>query len=269
MMLINGVAQHQLDARDRAIQFGDGCFTTARVRQGKVVWHNAHLMRLKQACQRLMIAQTDWTKLDKEMRRLASQQDQAVLKIIITRGAGGRGYSMAGCGSPVRILSCSPYPTHYSGLRESGAHLMLVSTPLGSNPVLAGLKHLNRLEQILIRAELDAKTADEALVLDTEGRLVECCAANLFWRKGKQLFTPDLSRCGVAGLARHHLIQQAQLLGWTVAFVRETPEVLSDAEEVFICNALMPLVPVIQAETYRFTSRAFYHQLTENNDDWK
>lgn len=269
MMLINGVAQHQLDASDRAIQFGDGCFTTARIRRGKVVWHEAHLARLKLACQRLMIEQTDWSQLDSEMCTLASQQDDAVLKVIITRGAGGRGYSMAGCGLPTRILSCAPYPAHYPALRERGARLARVSTPLGSNPVLAGLKHLNRLEQVLIRAELDAKPADEALVLDTEGRLVECCAANLFWRKGTQLFTPDLSLCGVAGLARQHLIQQAQTLGWPVAYVRQTPDALSDADEVLICNALMPLVPVIQAETYRYQSREFYHQLTTNNDEWK
>ncbi|PIJ51941.1 aminodeoxychorismate lyase [Erwinia sp. OLTSP20] len=269
MILINGIAQHQLAASDRGLQFGDGCFTTARVRHGRVIWQPAHLARLKEACQRLIIAFEQWPALDREMQTLAAQHDEAVLKVVITRGSGGRGYSPAGCGDATRIVRCSAYPEHYAALREKGVRLMQVKTPLGLNPLLAGLKHLNRLEQVLIRNELDASTADEALVLDTQGWLVECCAANLFWRKGKQLFTPDLTRCGVAGLARHRLIQQAKTLGWTVACVRETPAVLRDADEVLICNALMPLLPVYQAETYRYSSREFYHQLTANHDEWK
>lgn len=268
MMLINGTATTQLMAADRGLQFGDGCFTTARVVAGGVVWLDAHLARLQQACQRLRISGIDWVQLQAEMQQLVQDQAHAVLKVILTRGAGGRGYSPAGCQMPTRLLTLSPYPAHYLALREQGALLCQATTPLGINPALAGLKHLNRLEQVLIRSELDEQGADEALVLDSDGWLVECCAANLFWRKGKQLFTPALNRCGVNGLARQQLLQDCAQLGYPVAEVRERPATLQDADEVLICNALMPLLPVRQTGDRHYASRTVYQQLTTHNNQW-
>ncbi len=151
---------------------------------------------------------------------------------------------------------------------KQGVKLCRVNTALGINPALAGLKHLNRLEQVLIKAELEAKEADEALVLDTAGLLVECCAANLFWRKGKQLFTPDLSGCGVAGVARQRLLRLAERLGYRVAQVRAAPETLDRADEVLISNALLPLLPVRQIEFRHYSCRDFYHQLTAEHHEW-
>lgn len=268
MMLINGCATTQLAAADRGLQFGDGCFTTARVVNGEVVWLEAHLQRLQQACLRLRIAFSERQTLAAEMQQLAQGQAQAVLKVIITRGAGGRGYSPAGCSALTRLLSLSPYPAHYPALREQGARLSLVSTPLGINPALAGIKHLNRLEQVLIRSELDERGGDEALVLDSDGWLVECCAANLFWRKGNQLFTPDLSRCGVDGLARQQLLRDAAELGLMIAQVRETPATLQDADEVLITNALMPLLPVRQIGQQHYSSRSLWQRLATLNSQW-
>ncbi len=109
-----------------------------------------------------------------------------VLKVIISRGGGGRGYSAANCDSPTRILSASARPAHYSRWREDGVTLTLSPVRLGRNPMLAGIKHLNRLEQVLIRTHLEQTDADEALVLDSEGFITECCAANLFWRQGQE-----------------------------------------------------------------------------------
>lgn len=261
MFLINGTWQQTLAANDRAIQFGDGCFTTARVVDGQIQLFDAHLQRLAQACERLGIAFPDATVLGEEMRTVAQPHLHAVLKAIITRGAGGRGYSAAGCGAPTRLLSVAPYPAFYAQWREQGITLTQSPVQLGRNPYLAGIKHLNRLEQVLIRRHLEQTEAQEALVLDSEGWLTECCAANLFWRKGQRVYTPKLDQAGVNGLMRQHILRQLNDSPWHVEEERALLSDLETADEVFICNALMPLVPVKQAIRTRFASRDLYHYL--------
>jgi len=258
-MWINGVLADALPATDRATQFGDGSFTTARVMGGKVQLLAQHIDRLKAATERLMIAGVDWQALEAEMRHAASSCDDAVLKVILSRGVGGRGYSPQGCHSPSRMVSLSDYPSHYHRLRQQGVRLALSPVALSQNSLLAGIKHLNRLEQVMIRLHLDQTDAHEALVVDTEGMLVECCAANIFWRKGSQVFTPELSLAGVSGVMRNHIIHLLEEdARFNVSEVKAPPETLRDADEVIICNALMPVLPVIQAENWHFTSSTLY-----------
>lgn len=171
MFLINGHKQESLAVSDRATQFGDGCFTTARVIDGKVSLLSAHIQRLQDACQRLMISCDFWPQLELEMKTLAAEQQNGVLKVVISRGSGGRGYSILNSGPATRILSVTVYPAHYDRLRNEGMTLALSPVRLGRNPHLAGIKHLNRLEQVLIRSHLEQTNADEALVLDSEGWL--------------------------------------------------------------------------------------------------
>lgn len=260
-MWINGEIQECIDARDRAVQFGDGCFTTARVVNGQVEWLEAHLQRLQQGCERLLITDVDWPVLRGEMRAAAATRSDGVLKAIVTRGSGGRGYSAAGCTRPTRILSVTAYPAQYHRLRQQGARLALSPVQLAKNPLLAGIKHLNRLEQVLIRTRLEQTGADEAVVLDTDAMLVECCAANLFWRTGERVFTPDLSASGVNGIQRQRVMQQIIALGLSLCEVRAGIEVLTAADEVFITNALMPVLPVRQVETRHYASRELFSQL--------
>ena len=241
MLLINGIEQDCLSATDRAVQFGDGCFTTARVRDGVVHLLEAHLARLHEGCERLMIPVPDIDTLRNEMRQAAQGQGSAVVKVIISRGAGKRGYSIAGCSAPTRIVSRS--------------------VRLGRNPHLAGIKHLNRLEQVLIRTHLEQTSADEALVLDSEGWVTECCAANLFWRKGKAVFTPRLDQAGVDGLMRRHIIGLLNQSVWRLSEINAPASALEEADEVFICNALMPLVPVRSIDGHAYASRELYHYL--------
>jgi 4-amino-4-deoxychorismate lyase len=263
MFWINGEPQQQIAVSDRALQYGDGCFTTARLREGKIDWLEAHLQRLREATSVLKINGLDWRLLKLEMQAAAQSwtQPEGVLKVILSRGAGGRGYSGADCHQPTRIMMLAPAPGHYAALRESGVRLATSPVRLGINPLLAGIKHLNRLEQVLIRTELEQSEAEEALVLDIEGRLVECCAANLFWRKQKHLFTPALCGAGVNGIMRRHVIGLARRHGYLCHEVREQPEVLAEAEEVFITNALMPLLPVRQIDNWHYQSRMLYQLL--------
>ena len=258
MFLINGIPQETLPASDRAIQFGDGCFTTARIVAGQVCLLDAHLQRLQQACEKLLIPFVEWAALQREMVELARGNDRGVLKVIISRGSGGRGYSAANCLHPTRLLSVSAWPVHYDGWRREGITLELSPVRLGRNPQLAGIKHLNRLEQVLIRTHLEQTDADEALVLDSEGFITECCAANLFWRQGKDVFTPRLDQAGVNGLMRQFCLQQLAHSGYRVVDVHAREAALAKVDEMVVCNALMPVVPVRQYGSQRFSSRELY-----------
>ncbi|RYC43237.1 aminodeoxychorismate lyase [Pectobacterium zantedeschiae] len=264
MLWINGQLQEQLSAFDRGTQYGDGCFTTARVCNGQIVWLDRHIARLQQAATRLLFPTLDWEILTAEMKQAAQRRSNGVVKVTLTRGVGGRGYSSQGCAQPTRIVMQADYPTHYADWREHGISLNLSPVALAKNPLLAGIKHLNRLEQVLIRAHLDQTSANETLVLDTSGVLVECCAANLFWRKGYRVYTPDLSQSGVDGVARQHIIALLADSDFELQIVSEPVTTLADADEVLICNALMPIIPVNQAHVWRYHSRELYQFLSSN-----
>lgn len=261
MFLINGVEQNSLAANDRSIQFGDGCFTTARITNGIVEFYDQHLKRLQLTCRALMIPFTEWAGLGQEMQALAQTQGEGVLKVIITRGSGGRGYSPAACQDPARILNVSPKPAHYPVWQQQGITLAQSPVRLGRNPSLAGLKHLNRLEQVLIRAHLEQTQADEALVLDSEGWVTECCAANLFWRAGDTVFTPRLDHAGVNGIMRQHCLSRLAQSRFRVVEVNAREDAVSQADEVLVCNALMPVVPVKQFAEARYLSRELFEFL--------
>lgn len=262
MWWINGKAEQFLPVSDRSVQFGDGCFTTARVVHGRIVWLERHIQRLQRAAQQLLLPEIDWSLLCAEMQQAASGREAGVVKVVISRGSGGRGYSPAGCQAAVRMVMLADYPQHYIHWREQGIRLALSPVPLAQNRWLAGIKHLNRLEQVLIRMHLERAGADEALVLDTSGALVECCAANLFWRKGKQVFTPDVSLAGVDGVTRQHIMACLQTSPFSLQVVCELPETLADADEVMVCNALMPIIPVNQAHNWCYRSRELYDFLS-------
>lgn len=258
MYWINGQQHYPLTPSDRGLQFGDGCFTTARVVEGKIDLLPWHLERMQQAAQRLLLPAVDWSAFEGEMLHAAESISLGVVKAILTRGCGGHGYSPCGCEHPTRIVSRSSYPKHYLQWREVGICLVLSPVQLARNPLLAGLKHLNRLEQVLIRAHLDQTDAHEALVLDTMGMLVECCAANLFWRKGRNVFTPCLDQAGVAGVMRRRVIELLTGSKYALHYVNLPLETLADADEVLVCNALMPLLPVNIAQSWHYCSRQLY-----------
>lgn len=265
MVWVNGQPQEWIAATDRGMQFGDGCFTTARVNDGQVVWLDSHMARLQRDTARLRLPQADWAALREEMAQAASGMAQGVVKVILTRGSGGRGYSARQCHTPTRIVIRADYPSHYAGWRENGVSLGVSPVALARSRLLAGVKHLNRLEQIFIRTQMEEDGLDEVVVLDTAGMLVECCAANLFWRKGNQVFTPDVSQAGVDGVARRHILALLDAEpDLTCRCVSEPVAALAQADEVVICNALMPVVPVNQINTWCYRSRALYRLLSRN-----
>ncbi|MDO6705748.1 aminodeoxychorismate lyase [Photobacterium sp. 1_MG-2023] len=254
MVWINGVETDKMSVADRAFQYGDGCFTTILVEQGAPRLWSQHLTRLKLSLQKLNIAAPEWSHITETVMSLAQgYPHKGVIKVFVSRGAGGRGYSPAGCQNTQVVVSDFPWPAHYAQWQQEGIELGVCRQRLGLSPMLAGLKHANRLEQVLLKQEIDANGWLDAVVLDANGDVAETCASNIFWRKGNTLYTPELSLAGVHGLMRAHVCELAAALGFCLEYVKSTLDDLLCADEVFITNALMALVPVtkIQHKTYQ------------------
>ena len=225
---------------DRGIAYGDGLFETMRAHRGEVSWWDAHWGRLQRGARQLRMPLPDEAQVRREAGRLLGG-DAAVLKLVVTRGHGGRGYAPPDAAVPTWILSRHPLPP---APPCDGLVLRWCETRLAVQPALAGIKHCNRLEQVLARGEwndvaVPDRDADEGLMLSTEGDVVSAIAANLFVLHGRQWTTPPVDRCGVAGVCRAWAITALDAvegrLGVTDA---ET------ADAVFLCNAVRGILPV-------------------------
>lgn len=254
MILINGYPTDTLLISDRGFQYGDGCFTTALVSFGVVEAWSYHLTRLKDNVAALSIEGVDWPALTRWAEKAAKQCDldpKCVLKIIITRGVGGRGYSPSSCSTPNVVISTHPYPSHYETWQRTGINMIVLERRLGLSS-LGGIKHLNRLEQVLFRKEIEAANVDDGVACDFNGKIVEASSSNLFWRKGEQLFTPTIDTAGVAGIMRARVIEAVND-DYDLTFVSALADTLQDADEIFITNAILNIVPVRRLGTKQLT----------------
>lgn len=242
-VLINGAPAATLSVHDRGLLYGDGLFETLAVSGGRPLHWPRHLARLQRGCARLGIPAPDSTRLWEEALRVAGGAMRAVVKILVTRGQGARGYRPVS-GPATRIVSLHPAPEYPAAHGSAGVAVRWCSTRLGLNPALAGLKHLNRLEQVMARAEWDDPDIAEGLMLDTEGHVIEGTMTNLFAVLGATLVTPDLSSCGVCGITRERILEHARELGIPTRVGVLTPAELAEASEVFLCNSLIGLWPV-------------------------
>jgi 4-amino-4-deoxychorismate lyase len=241
---VNGVPEAQIAVSDRAVQYGDGLFETIRIVGGRPQFLARHLERLKGGCTRLGIAPVPWDTLSREIRELAARHNGAVLKVIVSRGSGTRGYRVRAGGQATRIMSLSALPEWSADIDRCGARLRICSTRLAFQPALAGIKHLNRLEQILARSEWDDPEISEGLMLSHDNLLVEGTMSNLFLVSGDRLLTPDLSGCGVAGVMRSVILDFAAQQGIPHDITTLTLDDAGSADEVFVCNSLIGIWPV-------------------------
>lgn len=243
---VNGLATSLVDVADRGFQYGDGLFETFLVHLGRPVFWQAHLKRLERGCTRLGFPFPAPELLRREAEMACAGQAQGVLKLQLTRGRGGRGYALPAQVEPTRVVSLYPLPARLKEIRQQGVRVCLCRTRLGINPDLAGIKHCNRLEQVLARSEWEDASVYEGLMCDVEGLLVEGTMTNLFWRQAETLLTPKLDRCGVAGIVRAWVIERAFEWGLPVQEVQVGPEALAEAEEVFLTNSVIGVVPVVE-----------------------
>lgn len=243
---VDGRLATSLPLVDRGLAYGDGLFETMAVQGGRPVLLERHLARVIAGCARLRI-DLDAVRLRSEVSAFCADLGQGVAKLIVTRGDGQRGYAPS-AGAPRHILQAGAMPVYPPRHGESGIRLFPCETRLAEQPLLAGLKHLNRLEQVLARAEWQDAEHAEGLMRDVSGRVIEGVFSNLFLVRDGVLSTPELSRCGVAGVMRAELLEQAQALGIDCQVGDVQMDELLGADEVFLCNSLYGVWPVLELQ---------------------
>ncbi|HET7923009.1 MAG TPA: aminodeoxychorismate lyase [Gammaproteobacteria bacterium] len=243
---VNGIAGTQLSVADRGLQYGDGLFETLPVRNGRVPLLEAHLQRLNAGSRRLGFPALPLTELRTEIAAAARDQESAILKLVVTRGESARGYRAPADPQLTRILSRHAYPAYPDAWREQGICVRVCRTVLGINTQLAGLKHLNRLEQVLARAEWDEPDrVQEGLMRDADGAVIEGTMTNVFVRLADgRIMTPDLQHCGVAGVMRGYLLERLREAGLAPRIGTLRVADLDSAREVFVCNSVIGVWPV-------------------------
>lgn len=249
MLLINGQPSAVISVFDRGFQYGDGLFETLAVDKGVPLCLPEHLDRLCCGCRRLGIPEPGSGPLREEIETVAGEPDCGVLKIIVTRGSGGRGYAPRSAGPPTRAVAGFERPDYPREYYEQGIKTRLCGTRLARHPDLAGIKHMNRLEQVLGGAECAENGVPEGIMRDTRGNLVEGTMSNLFLVRGNALITPVLTQSGILGIVRGRILALARASG-RVRILESvlTPSDLRDVDEVFFCNSLIGIWPVRRFE---------------------
>jgi 4-amino-4-deoxychorismate lyase len=247
-ILVNGRAADTLTVADRGLHYGDGLFETVAVQRGEPRLWNRHMQRLSEGCRRLGLPAPDIAVLRAETRRVAGESERAAVKIILTRGQAGRGYRTKGPVVPTRIVLPRPWPEYPPEWARHGVAVRWCETRLARQPRLAGLKHLNRLEQVLARAEWHDEVA-EGLMRDAEGSVIEGTMSNLFVVRAGTLVTPDLSQSGVAGVMRAEVLERAAALGIPCRVETVGVAAVEAAEALFLTNSLIGIWPVQRLES--------------------
>lgn len=236
---------------NRGLAYGDGLFETMRVKSGGIPLLPFHWRRLQQGLGRLGISEPG-ASLQTFLLDACRDLEQGVLKLIVTRGQGGRGYLPPANAEPVQIVSLHPLPHYEQDHARVGIDIGISQRRLGNNPLLAGLKHLNRLEQVLVRQSLAEAGYVEGLVLDVGDLVIEGAFSNICVITGDLIRTPALSSAGVSGVMRAWLSENVQAHGfaWQECELRLQDVLMS--EEVFLCNSINGLWPVTAIEGRRF-----------------
>jgi 4-amino-4-deoxychorismate lyase len=259
-VLVDGAERPFVSASDRGLHYGDGLFETLSVVRGTPRHWERHLARLIAGCERLGLPSPEPALLWAEASGLCAGAQTGVLKLLYTRGVGGRGYRPEP-GPALRILILYRPPFYPARFWEEGVALRVCRTALGTSPALAGLKHLNRLEQVLARAEWDDPAVPEGLMLDVQGHVVEGTQANVFIVKSGRLLTPELSQSGVCGVVRALVLEHAPRIGLETEMRRLTLQEVMEADEMFVCNSVVGIWPVHTLEHVRYRSSTVTRKL--------
>ena len=252
--LVNGEISDQVPITDRGLQYGDGVFETLTVIEGNPQLWDAHMQRLLAGCKRLHIPEPDLELIRQEVQRLLtnnSSPSKQIIKIIITRGSGQRGYRPPDPVLPTRIIALLPFPDYPNNYWTAGVKITICKTRLACNRRLAGIKHLNRLEQVLAHTEWDDPEIIDGIMLNNDQYVIEGTTSNLFWVNQGQIYAPDLSECGVEGVMRNHVIKLAKELQLSTNIGHYFIEDLMAADEIFLTNSVHGIWPVRQVDEYK------------------
>lgn len=250
MYIVNGELATHLPLSDRSIQFGDGVFRTLRQQQGIPVFWEAHYQKLMHdacamgiVCPPREVFEEDFTLI---------KMTEGIVKIILSRGNTARGYAVSQDLPVTRIVQVSPTPVGRETWLQEGVKIRFADWRLSSQPRLAGIKHLNRLDNVMARLEWNDPDIAESLMLDQAGYVIEGVMSNMFlWQQGG-LYTPNLTDCGVAGVMRDKVIEATQHLGIPLIYQSLTPEHIWQAEAVLLTNSVFGIVPVRECESEKY-----------------
>ena len=255
LWLVNG-SSTGVDPADRGLAYGDGLFETMAASDGHIRWLDLHFDRLEEGCRRLEIPAPSRNLLAGEIAAHCPKQGRAVVKLIVTRGPGARGYLPPDPAAPTRVLAISSWPDYSDAYYREGISVHVCQLRLAENPALAGIKHLCRLEQVLAQLELRGHAAQQGLLLDASGHVVGGTSSNLFVVRKSVLTTPALARCGIKGVMRRAVLETARTLGLRADESDLTLPEVFDADELFVTNALFGIWPVTRPRWPTFSRSA-------------
>jgi len=240
--------QPEVPLSNRGLAYGDGFFETMRFDQGVCPLISYHMARMCNTAHRLghSFSKNDAVALSSALKeKIPKDSDQQIVKVTVTREAGGRGYrSIEGAESEV-FVQCFPYqPSLSSKEIAAGVQVRVCDIKLAIQPALAGLKHLNRLENVIARNEWRDEKIFEGLLLDQNGLIVETTQSNIFFKVGERWLTPELNQAGVAGVMRSWLLDHEADLNQTFHVTTLSLDDLSKAQGCFICNSVLGVIPV-------------------------
>lgn len=252
MIQVNGIVTDCLPVTDRGLLYGDGVWETLAVRDGQPQLLDWHLQRLAQGLAALAIQPPDMAVFQHEILAACAGWNRAVLKLIVTRGTGARGYDPRSARASTRIVQLVPRQSCPAEYATDGIRVTLCETRLAQQPRLAGFKHLNRLEQVLARGEFGSEY-QEGLVMDYAGHIVEGTLSNLFViDQGGTVSTPDLSQCGIAGVMRRFVMQVLADSGVQCHIRHLDLQDMAAARAAFMTNSLIGVWPVSQFLVTRY-----------------
>ena len=247
--LVDGVLSDQVSASDRGLHYGDGLFETIAVFDGQPRFWQGHMDRLSAGCERLDLPTVPQAVLLREVQTVSAGRSRCMVKILLTRGSGAIGFRPREISEPMRIVCSFPWPQVEGDPGVTGASARICNLRLGIQPELAGLNHLNRLEQVRARAEWNDKTVHEGILLDREDHVISAIRSNIFLVMGGRILTPRLDRCGIRGVMRAAILAAFRE---RCEQRRITIDMLPEADEVFICNALQGIYPVTRIDHWEY-----------------
>ncbi len=231
-----------VDLQDRAFHYGDGLFETLLLENGELRFWPAHYQRLSESAQRLLIACPDKLWFEHELQPYIALKKRLVIKILLSRGSGGRGIQLP------KKDSSNVYLLHYNAdniVLNQSIKAIFSEITLPENQNLAGIKHLNRLDYTLAAASLQQyPTFDEALLMDKHGHVIEGIIHNLFFVRDGIFYTADLSRCGVNGVMRRIILKKLKQMGKKVKIGDYLRSDVLAADECFVCNSVQGIRPL-------------------------
>lgn len=266
MILVNGVATDSVAVTDRGLAYGDGVFRTLLVGQGGPRWWPRHYRKLARDCDALAIPCPPEELLSREIG-LAAGAANAVVKLIVTRGSGQRGYAPPQTVSPTRIVMSAPVTSYPEEFARDGIKVHWCRTRVASLPRLAGVKHLNRLDNVLARAEWNDDAVPEGLMRGEDDNIIGGTMTNLFIAEDERLITPKLSTCGVAGVTRERIIETGRRRGLDCREEVITQARLIGAQEVLLVNSVIGVWPVRECAGHGWKPGPFSGRVKEWLDE--